>query len=221
MTIKKRLPLLLIRVAFLALFIFLVINGKTLLWLVLFGVSLVLGIFFGRLYCGYMCPINTVMMPVSQSTKKRGGGKDAPKWLESGKVAWISLAVSVAIYTFTRLVLQKNFPVLLIWLVLAVVVTLRYKPYVFHNKICPFGVLQRLFARSPRFSQYVDKIGCDGCRDCEKVCPAEAIKVKADEKAEIDSQACLQCKNCEFICHTKTIKYGETARQEAVGEQVR
>lgn len=105
--------------------------------------------------------------------------------------------------------LQKNLPVLLIWLLLAVMVTLRHKPYVFHNKICPYGVLQRTFARSPRFSQYIDKDGCDGCKDCEKVWPAESIKVQTDGKSLVDSQACLQCKSCEFICHTQTIHYGE------------
>ena len=209
---KKRLPVLLTRVAFLAVFVLLLVNGRLPLWLILFGISLALAVFFGRLYCGYVCPINTVLMPVSQITKRRGG-RDAPKWLESGKAAWISLAVTLAIFAFTRGVLNKNFPVLLIWLILAVVVTLRYKPSVFHNKVCPYGVLQRIFARSPRFSQYVEKSGCDGCRDCETVCPAEAIQVRADAKAHVDTQACLQCKNCELICHTKTIHYGKPTQR--------
>jgi len=208
--------ILLVRIIFLVVFVLLLINGKLLLWLALFTLSLILAVFFGRIYCGYMCPINTVMMPLSKIVKKRGQPKDAPKWLVSGKTAWVSLAVSVLIYILTRQLLHKSVPVLLIWLIIAVAVTLRYKPYVFHNKICPFGVLQRLFARSPRFSQYVQKAGCDGCRDCEKVCPAEAIEVRKDEKAYIDRQACLQCKNCEIICHTKTIQYGRPVDHSSI-----
>lgn len=206
----KRLPVLLIRLAFLALYIFLVVNGRVLLWLVIFAVSLLVAIVFGRLYCGYACPINTVMMPIAKISQKLGiGGRKSPKWLQSGRVAWIALIISAAIYALTRLVIHKTFPVLLIWLALAVMVTLFYKPEVFHNKICPFGVLQRLFARSPRFSRFVVPEPCDGCKDCEKVCPAEAIAVREDKKAYVNTQACLQCKNCQFICHAETIPYGK------------
>ena len=53
-----------IRILFLALFIFLLTNGKVMLWLALFGASLVAALIFGRIYCGYVCPMNTLMIPV-------------------------------------------------------------------------------------------------------------------------------------------------------------
>ena len=42
-----------IRILFLALFLFLLVNGNVMIWLVLFAISLVAALIFGRVYCGY------------------------------------------------------------------------------------------------------------------------------------------------------------------------
>ena len=47
-----------IRILFLALFIFLLANGKVVLWLALFAISLIAALIFGRVYCWYVCPMN-------------------------------------------------------------------------------------------------------------------------------------------------------------------
>jgi ferredoxin-type protein NapH len=59
----------LIRVFFLLLFLFLVINGKMMLWLALFGSGLIAAVLFGRVYCGYACPMNTIMIPTAWLSK--------------------------------------------------------------------------------------------------------------------------------------------------------
>ncbi len=196
-----------IRVIFLALFLFLIINGKMMLWLALFGLSLVGALFFGRIYCGYACPMNTLMIPAEWISKKLNlQTKKTPKWLVSGKFAWISLGGSLLLMLMGQRVLNRNIPVLLIWLVISVLVTLRYQPGVFHNLICPFGALQKIFGKNARFSEKVDKSGCIGCKLCEKVCPSDAIKV-LDKKAEINTALCLQCTNCVQVCPKNTIHY--------------
>ena len=45
----------------LILFIVLLITGRIQVWMGIFLVSAVLALFFGRIYCGWICPINTVM----------------------------------------------------------------------------------------------------------------------------------------------------------------
>lgn len=196
-----------IRIIFLGLFLFLVINGKMMLWLALFALSLVLALFFGRIYCGYACPMNTLMVPTEWISKKlKIQTKKTPKWLESGKIGWISLAASIILMIIGKVVLKRDIPVLMIWLVASVLITLRYKPSIFHNLICPFGVLQKLFGKNARFSEKVNKENCIGCKLCEKVCPTEAIIV-LDKKAEIDTALCLQCTSCVQVCPKDTIHY--------------
>ena len=193
-----------IRILFFALFIFLLLNGKMMLWLALYAVSLLVALLFGRVYCGYVCPMNTLMIPTERLSKKLKLQTDkCPKWLGSGKFAWFALVGSVAIMLLAQKLLHKNIPILLIWLAVSVLITLRYKPAVFHNLICPFGPLQKVFGRFAKFSEKVNKESCIGCKLCEKVCPSEAIEVKStDKKAEIETSNGFVCFNYFFYYFT-------------------
>lgn len=197
-----------IRVVFLAAFFFLIFIGKMNLWLVLFAATLILAIGFGRLYCGYLCPMNTVMIPTEWiSLKFNIQKKDPPKWLVSGKFGWITLIASLLLMIVGKKFLGRNIPVLLIWVALSVLITLRYKPFIFHNLICPFGVVQKLFSKSPWRSERVDEEICNGCTLCERVCPSAAVEVNERKKAIIDESLCFQCPNCQTVCPKNAIVY--------------
>ncbi len=198
-----------IRILFLALFLFLLANGKVTLWLALFAASLIIALIFGRVYCGYACPMNTLMIPVEWLSKKlKLQTADAPKWLKNGYFTWITLVISVAAMLLSKRLLHINLPILPFWLVISVLVTLRYKPEVFHNLICPFGALQRTFGRFARLSEKVDKDACIGCKLCEKACPSNAIVVSSEDiKAVINTALCHQCIKCRQVCPKNAINY--------------
>lgn len=200
-----------IRILFLGLFIFLILKGKMTLWLVIYGVSLLVALLFGRVYCGYVCPMNTLMIPTELLSKKLNLQIDSsPKWLRSGKFAWISLLASLIVMILSKRMLNINLPILLLWLFASVIITLRYKPHVFHNLICPFGTLQKVFGNFAVFSEKVNKEDCIACKLCEDVCPSEAVTVSAiDNKAEINTALCLQCTNCQQICPKDAISYSK------------
>ena len=200
-----------IRILFLALFIFLLANGKVLLWLALFAVSLVAALIFGRVYCGYACPMNTLMIPIEWLSKKlKLQTADTPKWLKNGYFTWITLGISVAVMLLSKRLLHVDLPILPFWLVMSILITLRYKPAVFHNLICPFGALQRSFGRFARLSQKVDKDACVGCKLCEKACPSNAIVVSSeDKKAVINTALCHQCIKCQQVCPKDAIHYSK------------
>ncbi len=200
-----------VRILFLALFLFLLVKGKVLLWLALFAVSLIAALIFGRVYCGYVCPMNTLMLPVEWLSKKlKLQTAKTPRWLKNGYFAWITLVISVAAMLLSKVMLHINLPILPFWLIISVLVTLRYKPAVFHNLICPFGALQRTFGRFARLSEKVNKDACVGCKLCEKACPSGAIVVSMeDKKASVNTALCHQCTNCSRICPKNAIHYGK------------
>lgn len=200
----------LIRLLFLGLFLFIVIKGRMQLWLIVFGISLIAALFFGRVFCGYICPMNTIMRPVNWLSRKlKWQTNTKPRVLRSGWLAIALLAVSLPLMFAAKRILQRDIPVLIIFVILSAVVTLRYKPEVFHNLICPFGVLQKLTGRFALYGERVEASACTGCHKCEKVCPAEAVVVDpSTKKATINSALCHQCQDCAMACPFDAISYG-------------
>lgn len=198
-----------IRILFLALFLFLLASGKVMLWLALFAASLIIALIFGRVYCGFACPMNTLMIPVEWVSKRLKLQTDkAPRWLKNGYFTFITLFVSVAVMLFSKRFLHIDLPILPFWLLMSVLITLRYKPEVFHNLICPFGALQKAFSRFTKMSEKVDTDSCIGCRLCERVCPSNAVLVShEDKKAAVSTSLCHQCTKCQSVCPKSAIHY--------------
>lgn len=195
----------------LAVFLLIVSKGKMNLWFLIFAGSLLLALLLGRIYCGWLCPMNTVMIPTEKLSKKlKLQTKNIPKPLNSNILPWIVLVFSIA----TMVISKRNdiqIPLLLYILILSVLITLRYEPKVFHNHICPFGALQSVAGRFARLSEGVTAEKCVGCKLCEKVCPSEAIEV-TNKKADIDVKLCHQCLNCQTKCPTGAISYGKAVK---------
>lgn len=199
----------LIQFVFLGLFFLLVLNGKMVLWLGLFLVSLIGAKFFGRFYCGYICPMGTAMGYTDLLAKKlKWQTKKIPKWLESKALPWILLIIMIVSMALSKRVIQKDMPILILLMILSVLVTLRFEERVFHNSLCPFGALLSFSGKWASFATTVDQSQCIGCKKCENVCPSTAIKVDTlTKRAQINPAICHQCGACVEVCPKDTIHY--------------
>ncbi len=152
-----------LRPLFLVLFFVLVRQQALMVWLLLYAVSLLFPALFGRrIYCMAICPINTLMLGVVWLKGKLGRlDKPTPKWLGSGWLAWVSLVLTLALFIISRRLLGRDLPVMLFWIIAAAVITLFYHPDLFHDLVCPYGVLQRLLARFSFLSEKGGKAARD------------------------------------------------------------
>ena len=144
-----KLAMRILRPLFFVLFFILLRQQALQIWLILYLASLFFPALFGkRLYCTAVCPINTLMLGVVWLKGKFGRlDKPTPKWLKSGWLAYVSLGLTVALFIISRRLLGRDLPVMLFWMAAATLLTAFFHPDVFHDLVCPYGVLQRLLAK--------------------------------------------------------------------------
>ena len=196
-----------VELLYLIIFTTLMIIGKAQFWMAFIFVSLLLTIFFGRFYCGWACPINTLIRPVNLLSKKLGLQRKTPAFLKSDmprKIVFVVFlfALTYTIYTITQ---GRKFPLPLIIIPIGLLVTLFINPTAWHRYLCPWGTLFSLTGRSAR--KGIKSISCTGCKACSKVCPTESITYPATSAA-FDSTNCLLCVQCVDNCSTKALSYG-------------
>lgn len=176
---------------------------------VLVGLSgiLLLTMLFGRLFCGYLCPIGAVqeLMYRLPGRKIQLGHKTLAMAIRlvllgviaiAGIVWSISLLSYVGIDTFFHLNVTSMF--FLVFLAIVAVSIVVYRP--FCRLICPYGALLSLAARKSVFKLWRNDT-CIECGKCERICPTDEAK-QGDLKQE-----CYLCDRCREICPVDAIAY--------------
>lgn len=195
-----------IQILFLALFVVLAINGKIQVWMGIFVLSALASLVFSRFYCGWLCPINTVLKPVTWVKKKLHiKSFKVPNFLKKTWVRIFMLVLFLGILIFT-LKTGKRLPVLPISVALGFVLTLFFPEELWHRYLCPYGTILSLPSRKAKFGMKIDEEKCISCGKCMKVCPSVAI-TKEGKKYSITKNDCLVCRACTEVCPVDAITY--------------
>ncbi|HKL60013.1 MAG TPA: 4Fe-4S dicluster domain-containing protein [Sphaerochaeta sp.] len=195
-----------IQVLFLAFFVVLAINGKIQMWMGIFVLSALASLIFSRFYCGWLCPINTVLKPLTWTKKKLHiKSFKVPAFL---KKAWVRIGMLVLFLGILAFTLKtgKKLPVLPISVALGFVLTLFFPEELWHRHLCPYGVILSLPSRKAMYGMKIDQDTCIKCGKCSKVCPSAAI-TKEEKKYSITKNECLVCRACAEVCPVDAITY--------------
>ena len=191
---------------FLALFVFLIVNGKVQLWKGLFVLSVLAIFLLGRVYCGWICPISTVMRGITWIKKKLHiKSVRIPAWLIKPWTRILVLGLFIAVFIFT-MVSGKKLPVLPILFAVGVVLTLFFPEELWHRYLCPYGTTMSILARKSKYAMTITPELCNSCGMCMRVCPAKAVE-KHEGYYEILKRDCLVCMECSRLCKQKAISY--------------
>ncbi|HBL50287.1 MAG TPA: hypothetical protein DF292_00880 [Firmicutes bacterium] len=192
----------------LVVFIVLLVVGKNQLWMLLFAAGTILTIFFGRFYCGWLCPMQTIMTAVDGAGRKVRLKKRAiPKWIQHPAVRIVALILFLAPLALT-VITGRRLPVLPALVIIAAVLTVFFPAALWHRFLCPFGTILSLPARGTKRFLKINRDSCVSCGVCQVTCPGGAITQDDAGQYTIDQRYCLQCSECRENCAQQSIDFG-------------
>jgi ferredoxin-type protein NapH len=195
-----------LQILFFALFVLLIINGKMQLWMGLFALSVLVTFLLGRVYCGWICPINTAMRCLTWIKKKLHiKSAKIPTWITRPWVRIFVLLVFIAVFIFT-MVSGRKLPVLPALIAIGAVLTLFFPEELWHRYLCPYGTIMSVPARKSKHAMRIQPEKCNRCGMCVRACPAKAVE-KREGRYQIIKEDCIVCMECSGKCKPEAIHY--------------
>jgi ferredoxin-type protein NapH len=170
-------------------------------------VFVILTLIFGRLFCGFICPIGTLQeLAYHVKTRKlKINHKTLTIWIHllffivflfTGIVLAIGLLTYLGVRAFFYLNLASwSFYLFLALVGLSAVV---YRP--FCRFFCPYGLLLSLASITSIWKMERNE-NCIDCGKCESICPTQEAG-----KDEL-KQECYLCNRCKEVCPVDALEY--------------
>jgi len=186
-------------------FVFLIAEGKVMVWFAVFAAGVVISILFGRLYCSWACPMNFLIRIQNVLYNKFNIKRlNLPEFIKHPSFKYGMLALFIGFAVLQRIGMLKA-PLLPVFIAVSFIVTLFFTEALWHRYLCPFGTILELSSRKPRYGISISSEKCTGCGLCEKVCPSEAIEKADPDKSRstryINPKVCISCRRCAEVCN--------------------
>ena len=199
------------------------IGGPIPLAIAMLVLFIVVAFVFGRIFCGYVCPIGTLqeLVYLLPGKKFKVTNKVIPiAFRLIFSLAFVILAAGFSIgllkYLGVKDFFYLNTGAVFFWVFLAIVLisALVYRP--FCRLACPYGALLSLAVIKGRFKLRRNE-NCINCKKCREACPTNEVGW-TDLKQE-----CYMCNRCKEACPVNGMGYTikqirEEERKKALGK---
>ena len=200
-----------------------VINGSFIVFTALF----LSGVFFGRLFCAYVCPAGALqecVFPVNDNPPKQG----RLNYIKYGIWAvWMTAVILSYVHhggifkidffymTEHGISVSNIFGFIIYYgiILLILLPALIGGKRAFCHYFCwmaPFMVLGtkiRKMLHLPGLRIVANRGKCVSCHQCDKVCPMSVDVSRMVQQGEVHSAECIQCGACVDNCAQKALKY--------------
>jgi len=172
----------------------------------LFLIGIISSIFLGRLYCGWLCPINTAMNGVTWFKKKTHmNSLKIPHFMTRPWVGMTIFGFFIALFILT-IITGNKLPILPAMFIIGIILTTLFPETLWHRYLCPYGWILSRAASKSKHHVIIDSDKCNNCSLCKNICPTEAVE-KNEEHHHISKRDCLVCMKCIRKCKQKAISY--------------
>jgi polyferredoxin len=195
------------QILFLGIFVLLFFTKRMQLWIFIFGAGVLVSVFFSRFYCGWVCPIGSLMRVQTWIYKlfhiKR---LKTPEFMKSPIFKWLLLIAFIVLMLMTRMI-QLKINIILYVVAAGVLVSLVFEEAFWHKYLCPYGTILNITTRKAPLKLQIDESKCISCGLCQKECISNCIITLENKKRRIENKDCIMCHKCQTVCSTRAIAY--------------
>lgn len=195
-------------------------------WLGVLLIVLFYGIFVGRAYCAYVCPVNLLTDFAAYLRSKLGLNSLKGIFLPRGfkyavLVCSLILSVLFAIPAFESInpisALHRGLIFGMGFGILGILAIFFFDLFVlrhgFCGYVCPVGAAFSLIGKFALLRVKHDAKHCSKCMKCLAICPEkQVLDMVGKESRSVDSMACLRCGRCIEVCEDDALNF--TFRRE-------
>lgn len=186
-------------------------------------VALFFGLFAGRAFCSWVCPLNMVTDLAGWMRKKAGPELDRAEPAISRKTRYWGIGVSLFVSLFTGIAaFEWISPISMLhrglvfgigtgWtLVLAVFLfDLLLIKQGFCGHLCPLGGFYSIMTRFSLLRVSHQKEKCSLCMKCLEICPErQVLQMVGRQSSAVLSGECTNCGRCIEVCRDGAMKFG-------------